>query len=178
MKRIIPVFAALLLMTGCIFSSRKYVPHSTYDLGTDVPECGCAVNLLKVSNESGADRRFLCRGESNRMSTDEYSFWMLEPELLIRRALRAAFAVRDSKAADIRCIIDRFEFDTVKNEAVLKLSVSISGKGMETGFVCSFKEKFSSGSSASAAGAMNKCVKSALEKICSEYRAFSKRTGK
>ena len=173
MKITLTFAAVLLLVTGCIFSGRDYTAPATYDLGTQLAQCSIPINRLRVSNESGADKRFLYRSKNNRMSWDEYNLWMLEPELLFRRALKSVFPVRSGSAADISCTIDRFEFDLSKKNAILKVTVVISRGTESFTFVCDRKEHFVSGSSDSAAEAMNKCVKSAMENISAECRVFS-----
>lgn len=174
MKFAIPLMAAVLLLNcGCAFFGNNYTAPEIYDSVQDIAVCDLAADRLRVSNESGADRRFLYRGKNSRMTFDEFNLWLLDPELLISRALKSVFVKRSKKAADISCTIDRFEFDIVNNCAILKLSVDISRAGRQKSFVCDEKEKFSSGSSSSAASAMNKCIKSALEKICAEYKSFS-----
>lgn len=179
MKTTLPFLAAaLLLLTGCIFSGREYTAPATFDLGTEFAQCSIPVNRLRVTNESGADRRFLYRAKNNRMTWDEFNLWMLEPELLFRRALKSVFAARNTSGADISCSIDLFEFDISKNNAVLKITYVISKGTKSAAFIYDRKESFISGSSASAAEAMNKCVRAAMENICMEYRVFSEKEKK
>ena len=130
MKKILPYSAALILMlTGCILSSEKYKSPATYDLSAERLTCSNAVNGIRVRNSSGADRRFLYRVQNNRMQFDEYNFWMLPPEQLVRRIFDVSFSKRGRNAADIVCSIERFEFDLTSNSAILELSVTVEKNG-------------------------------------------------
>ena len=174
MKSVKQIVAAVMLMLGCgcIFSGGNTVPE-IFDPVPDSAVCNLPVNRLRVSNESGADRRFLYRGKNNRMIFDEYRLWILDPELLLKRALKSTFVKHSRNTCDITCTIDRFEFDLVNNCAVLKLAVDISRGAVQHSFVCSEKATLASGSSSDASAAAAKCITSAMAKICAEYTKFS-----
>lgn len=174
MKAVMQIVAAamLALSCGCVFSGVNTAPE-IFDPVQDSAVCDLPVNRLRVTNESGADRRFLYRKKNNRMCFDEYKLWILDPELLIKRAFKSVFVRHNRNASDITCTIDRFEFDLVNNCAVLKLTVEISKGAAQRSFSCSEKASLASGSSPDASNAAAKCIKSALEKICAEYANFS-----
>ena len=179
MKRVLPAAAVLILtLTGCILTSEKYKSPGLYDLSTDHHVCISALNRLRVKNISGSDRRFLYRIEGNKMKFDEYNFWILSPEQLIRRALDTSFSKRCKKAANLECSISRFEFDLKSNEAILELAFTLSKDNKSKSGFYSVRKKFAGKTASEVACAMDKCVSDAVKHLDSAVTEFSAKGGK
>ena len=157
--------AAAALMSGCVFMGEEYIAPATYDLEQSEKISQVQVSRIRVRNGSGADRRFLYRGRSNRMRFDEYNLWLLDPELLLGRALNGFFASRSESGVEMLCKIEAFEFDLVRKTARLKLSIEFARDGKTTFYSRSWSSSFDAERGSSAAEAMNKCVRAAMEDI-------------
>ena len=178
MKRILPAVLLLFTAAGCMFSSEKYKSPATYDLSTEYPQYEQTVNRIRMKNTSGADRRFLYRKKNNRMVFDEYNFWILDPEQLVKRAIETSFPKRSYGAVSLECCIERFEFDLAAETAVFELTVTLSSKAGKNRTVhCKYKEKFSGKEADQAAQAMDKCVKEALKQISSLVSGTAEKEG-
>ena len=161
------IFVCLSVLTGCIGSSSE---TRFFTLGGNGNEQSlpCRVTVLRFRNLSGADRRFLYRSQHNRMQSDEFNRWLLDPELLLERLLRGKLSGTGNDEVRVRCVITDFEIDTVRNAAVLAGDFTLHcGEHLLT---CHIKEecKFSaeSGDSAAAAAeAMDQCASALAGKL-------------
>ena len=129
MVKAVSALAVLLMLSlhsGCVFTPYTYVENSEFDLKLPAFDREASqIRLGVFKNLSGSDRRFLCRRPDGRMVSMEYQRWLLSPELLLQRCMYAAFAVDsgtaggDSAAAQVSCVLYRFEFDERDNAAKL-----------------------------------------------------------
>lgn len=165
----------LLLIPGCVFVSEDYIAPATYDFARPEAESSVAVNRIKVRNISGADRRFLYRSSNNLVKSDEYNRWLLEPELLIERALCEVFGKRSCDGIEAACRIQVFEFDLVRKVSRLKLEVRFSHGTSSCEYTKTWETSFDAKRSSSAAESMNKTVSKALADIVQECEKFSAR---
>ena len=135
MKRIVTTMlaTALLAAAGCALMGPEYVEPAEYDLAqppaAESASLSAPVRFGVFRNVSGADRRFLIRAEDDRMLTDEYNRWLVSPELLIERRLRAAMPdpeeVRgNSEVVRLSGTVYRFEFDRRRKRAVVGVNYS------------------------------------------------------
>lgn len=112
------ILLCLAALTGCVGSSSE---TRCFTLGSNDAEkvLPCRVTILRFRNLSGADRRFLYRYQNNRMQNDEFSRWLLDPELLLERLLRSKLNGTGRDEVRARCVITAFEIDIARNTAVL-----------------------------------------------------------
>ncbi len=139
---------ALLAWTaGCALMGPGYVEPAEYDLA-DPPEearpMAAMVRFGVFRNVSGADRRFLIRAENDRMLTDEYNRWLVSPELLIERRLRAAMPDpaeirRSGETVRLSGTVYRFELNRKRKLAVVGVDYSArlpGGASLERSTLC------------------------------------------
>ena len=135
MKKVVMTMltAALFAAAGCALMGPEYVEPAEYDLAQppseEIAPLPVPVRFGVFRNVSGADRRFLVREENDRMLTDEYNRWLVSPELLIERRLRAAMPdpeeVRgNSEVVRLSGTVYRFEFDRRRKRAVVGVNYS------------------------------------------------------
>ena len=167
-KSVLPLLLlSLMALSGCVFRSQEGNSRNVYDLSPEFPQCQKAVHRIRISDLSGADRRFLYRKEGNLIVADERNCWLFSPEQMLKRTFDMVFADRSSDAANILCRIERFEFDLPGKSANLRLAVTFEKAGKSVTKVFTEKEKFTTASSA--ASAMDKCVRRAMKNICAAY---------
>ena len=134
MKRIVTTMlaTALLAAAGCALMGPEYVEPAEYDLAqppsAESASLSAPVRFGVFRNVSGADRRFLIRAEDDRMLTDEYNRWLVSPELLIERRLRAAMPDpeeirRSGETVRLGGTVYRFELDRKRKLAVVGVSL-------------------------------------------------------
>lgn len=154
------IFVCLSVLTGCVGSSSE-TRFFTLGGNRSPQNLPCRVTILRFRNLSGADRRFLYRCQNNRMQSDEFSRWLLDPELLLERLLRSQLDGAGHEEVRVRCVITAFEIDTTRNIAVLAGDFTLyCGENILT-FRALEERKFSAESgdfSVAAAEAMNKCA--------------------
>lgn len=164
--------AALLAAAGCALMGPEYVEPAEYDLAQPVKRAEPMAAMVRFGvfrNVSGADRRFLIREENNRMLTDEYNRWLVSPELLIERRLRAAMPDPEKQAQLDEAVrlsgtVYRFEIDRGGRKAVVGVDYSarFSGASLERNTLC--EAPLGDDSPAAAVRAMSEAVeKSAAE---------------
>lgn len=135
MKRIVTTMlaTALLAAAGCALMGPEYVEPAEYDLAqppsAESASLSAPVRFGVFRNVSGADRRFLIRAEDDRMLTDEYNRWLVSPELLIERRLRAAMPDpeeirRSGETVRLGGTVYRFELDRKRKLAVVGVDYS------------------------------------------------------
>ncbi len=161
------ILVFLTTLTGCIGSSSetRFFTLGGNGILQDLP---CRVTVSRIRNLSGADRRFLYRCQNNRMQNDEFSRWLLDPELLLERLLRSKLNGTGHEEVRVRCVITAFEIDTTRNTAVLAGDFTLyCGENILT-FRALEERKFSAESgdfSVAAAEAMNKCASALAGKL-------------
>ena len=147
----------LALLTGCIGGGQSSETR-LYSL----PSVGaketlpCRVTVLKLRNLSGADRRFLFKYSRNRMQTDEFNRWLLDPELSLERFLRGELKGSGRKDVRVRGVITAFEFDAEKHLAVLAADFTLHCGQLESSF--SIRQEKSFSSKETAAESMGQCA--------------------
>ncbi len=125
---------AAVLTAGCSFLNPAYREPEVFDLppavlredGEKLPECVIGT----IRNFSGADRRFLFRGEAGRMEADEYSRWLLTPDLKLERQLMSILDDRPSESGlqnylQLNAVIRRFEFDPAAKQALFEVEFTV-----------------------------------------------------
>lgn len=150
---------SLSVLSGCIGSSSETRVFTLGGNGTE-QSLPCRVTVLRFRNLSGADRRFLHRSQHNRMRSDEFSRWLLDPELLLERLLRSKLNGTGNEEVRIRCVITTFEIDDTRSTAILAGDFTLyCGEYIRT-FRVQEERKFSaeSGDPAAAAEAMDQCA--------------------
>ena len=148
----------LALLSGCIGGqSSETRLYSLPSVGAK-ETLPCRVTVLKLRNLSGADRRFLFRYSRNRMQTDEFNRWLLDPELSLERFLRGELKGSGKKDVRIRGVITVFEFDAEKKLAVLAADFTLHCDQVESSF--SIRQEKSFSSKDTAAEAMGQCAAS------------------
>ena len=161
-----PAVTALLplLAAGCALFGTGYTEPNDFDLAapsaTDVAPTTEPVRFGVFRNLSGSDRRFLVRLEGDRMQTDEYNRWLLVPELLLERRFRAELPLPETFAADtpeikLDCAIYRFEFDRVRQQAVLELTLTARTRGHDRHRQLRFEVPIDGDTPEAAVGAMS-----------------------
>lgn len=139
--------AALLAAAGCALMGPEYVEPAEYDLADPVEGARPMAAMVRFGvfrNVSGADRRFLIRAEDDRMLTDEYNRWLVSPELLIERRLRAAMPDpeeirRGGETVRLSGTVYRFELDRKRKLAVVGVDYSArlsGGASLERNTLC------------------------------------------
>lgn len=139
--------AALLAAAGCALMGPEYVEPAEYDLADPVEGARPMAAMVRFGvfrNVSGADRRFLIRAEDDRMLTDEYNRWLVSPELLIERRLRAAMPDpeeirRSGETVRLGGTVYRFELDRKRKLAVVGVDYSArlsDGASLERNTLC------------------------------------------
>ena len=150
MKRIVTTMlaTALLAAAGCALMGPEYVEPAEYDLAqppaAESASLSAPVRFGVFRNVSGADRRFLIRAEDDRMLTDEYNRWLVSPELLIERRLRAAMPDpeeirRSGETVRLGGTVYRFELDRKRKLAVVGVDYSArlsDGASLERNTLC------------------------------------------
>ena len=150
MKRIVTTMlaTALLAAAGCALMGPEYVEPAEYDLAqppaAESASLSAPVRFCVFRNVSGADRRFLIRAEDDRMLTDEYNRWLVSPELLIERRLRAAMPDpeeirRSGETVRLGGTVYRFELDWKRKLAVVGVDYSArlsDGASLERNTLC------------------------------------------
>ena len=166
----------LAVLTGCIGSSSETRFFSLGGKGAE-QALPCRVTVLRFRNLSGADRRFLYRYQHNRMQNDEFSRWLLEPELLLERFLRGELNGTGEKEVRIRCVITAFEIDAVRNCAVIAGDFTLSCQDSIRSFSVREEKKISAGAGdpAAAAAAMDQCASVLAGKVRKEILLLCKK---
>ncbi len=150
MKRIVTTMlaTALLAAAGCALMGPEYVEPAEYDLAqppaAESASLSAPVRFGVFRNVSGAVRRFLIRAEDDRMLTDEYNRWLVSPELLIERRLRAAMPDpeeirRSGETVRLGGTVYRFELDRKRKLAVVGVDYSArlsDGASLERNTLC------------------------------------------
>ena len=161
------ILVCLAVLTGCVGSSSETRFFTLGSNGTE-KSLPCRVTVLRFRNLSGADRRFLYRCQNNRMQNDEFSRWLLDPELLLERLLRSKLNGTGHNEVRVRGVITAFEIDTVRNAAVLAGDFTLyCGENIQT-FRVQEERKFSAESgdtAAAAAEAMDQCASALAGKL-------------
>ena len=165
MKKLFLLSAAvsLLTLTGCIFGGASSQPQ-IFSLGSSAvksEKLPCQVRFLLFRNLSGSDRRFLYRNEGNLVRGNEFSRWILDPELLLERFLREEIRGGGNESVRIRGVITCFEFDVPRQQAVLSVDFTLYGGDIDRSFNIRSEQPFAAKDDAkglAAAAAMEKCA--------------------
>ncbi len=128
----------LLASGGCSIFPEPAPPVPEYDFapGAKLEPLAVPVRIGVIRNLSGSDRRFLFRQADNRMEANEFRRWLLSPDLLIERRLRADFSTFGEgakgdalKPRDAYVRFDgtlvRFEFDAAGKRAELGMDYTL-----------------------------------------------------
>jgi len=167
----------LLTVPGCFFGGSA--PETlVFDLAgkagkkMDLP---CGVHFLFFRNLSGSDRRFLLRMPDGRVISDEFSRWLLDPELMLERFLRDRIGGEGPSPVRIRGVITRFEMDLKRNKALLAADFELRD-GDRTAQVSCLSEKDIKADpfdAAAAAKAMGLCAEEAASRLGGHICAFA-----
>ena len=173
------VFYCGVLLTGpgCFFGGSA--PETqVFDLAEtagkkmDLP---CAVHFLFFRNLSGSDRRFLLRMPDGRVASDEFSRWLLDPELMLERFLRDRIRGEGASPIRIRGVITRFEMDLKRHKALLAADFELRGNDRTVLVSCRSEKDFGAGpfGAAAAAKAMGACAEETALQLGRHIRAFA-----
>ena len=177
---LLPVFAAVLLTicSGCVLTPRSQQQTAYYDL--PVPQAVKQVNFLQiaaVNNDTPAQSRMIFRTRNNRIEQDGLNCWIQPPERILQRYLTQRFQAAKSapgKSLTVRCTINAFEFDMVRNEAVLSVKCLFSKNNQSQTAVLTAREKITGKTPPELAAAMNKAVESIAEKLTAAAREINR----
>jgi len=179
------------LLSGCALMSSNYIEPKEYDLSVPAePLTDVQFEVGTFRNLSGSDRRFLYREKAERMLSDDYSRWLLTPDLMLERQLHKALFPRETRNSDngrllrLSGTIYRFEFDRENKTAILTVNYNIrifvDRRPMGGGSLSVTTEKPIEGDTpASAAAAMSGCVAdsiAAVRKFLTETNAETQKT--
>lgn len=179
------------LLSGCALMSTNYIEPREYDLSVPAePLTDVRFELTTFRNLSGSDRRFLYREKAERMLSDDYSRWLLTPDLMLERQLQKALFPRETRSNGNGLLlrlggtIYRFEFDRERKMAVLTVDytvrIFVNRRPAGSGSLCVTTEKPIEGDTpASAAAAMSGCVEdsfAAVRKLLTETNAEAQKT--
>ena len=165
MSKMFSLSAAVLLLTvcGCIWGGQSRETRF-FDLRTNQKKNACLpceINFMLFRNLSGSDRRFLLRHSGNRLQSDEFNRWLLDPELILERFLREEVQGKGKTTVRVRGVITAFEIDTLRQEAVLAVDFILSSGENTRRLSCRASRKITPENgdfSAGAAAAMNFCA--------------------
>jgi hypothetical protein len=171
----------LLLLSGCFFSRAESSERSVYDPGRAVKASPLPAVIEAIRNDSGADRRFFYRAKGGRIEFDSGNYWLHEPELAVKGALRRTFAARFAAGSDdavhISGVIDDFGFDLEKKTSLLTAEFTLTLGKKSRSVKISETAPFDGRSASSAASAMDKCFSQMTERLISEVGTFCKKNG-
>ena len=167
----------LLTVPGCFFGgstreTRVFDLAGTAGKTMDLP---CGVHFLFFRNLSGSDRRFLLRMSDGRVISDEFSRWLMDPELMLERFLRDRIRGEGASVIRIRGVINRFELDLKRRKALLAADFELR-EDDRTVLVSSRIEKDFKAEpfdAASAAKAMGLCAEETASHLGRHIRAFA-----
>ncbi len=185
------IFRVLILSTlalalgGCALMRSDYTEPTDFDLGNPTSEAVTTVALPirfgVFRNISGANRKFLIRESSNRLVADDYNCWILSPELLLRRRIRAELqdpTESSSKGVLLTATLYRFEFDRERHIAVLSVEFSAKlGSYVESTSLQTFESAYQEDVSESAASAMSENASKATQVIRKLIDSVATRAG-
>jgi len=167
----------LLAGAGCAFMSPGYIEPKEFDLAVaSTPLTGVRFQLGTFRNLSGSDRRFLYREKDEQMLSDDYSRWLLTPDLMLERQFhKALFPLETRSDGKDRLLrlngtIYRFEFDRTKRTAILSVDYTVRifdnrrPAGVSSLSVTTEKPILGD-TSASAAAAMSGCVTESVARV-------------
>jgi len=183
-KLLFSLFAAgmLLSLSGCLFGGATRAPR-VFDLASKAkrqPPLPYDIHFLTFRNLSGSDRRFLLRQPDNQMVADEFSRWLLDPELMLERFLRDEIRGKGNVSVRIRGVITRFEVDVKRRTAVLSMDFSLRIDDRTAGVSCGAQKALPAGgiTAAGAAQAMDECASAVAEQLRKHILAFAKEESK
>lgn len=166
------------LLAGCALMSTSYVDPAEYDLSIRKdPLSDVRFEIGTFRNLSGSDRRFLYREKSGRMVSDDYSRWLLSPDLLLERHLQQALSPdgarlsgRSGTFVRISGTIYRFDFDRDARKAVLCVDYAVrvftDRKPVDSESVTvTTEEPIRGNTPAAAAAAMSSCVEQSIVQV-------------
>ena len=181
MKRSVQLISAMLLLltaAGCVLTPRSSRQTAYYDLA--IPQADTSVDFLKiaaVNNDTPAQGRMIFRTRNNRIEQDGLNCWIQPPERILQRYLTQRFQTAKSapgKSLTVRCTINAFEFDMVRNEAVLSVKCLFSKNNQSQTAVLTAREKITGKTPPELAAAMNKAVESIAEKLTAAAREINR----
>ncbi len=179
------------LLSGCALMSSNYIEPKEYDLSVPAePLTDVQFEVGTFRNLSGSDRRFLYREKAEQMLSDDYSRWLLTPDLMLERQLHKALFPRETRNPGngrllrLSGTIYRFEFDRENKTAILtvdyNIRIFVDRRPTGGGSLSVTTEKPIEGDTpASAAAAMSGCVAdsiAAVRKFLTETNAETQKT--
>ncbi len=172
------VLPAMLLLTGCVFTTEPHREPMYYDLAAPTPEK--PQNILAVGsfdNDTPARQRMLYREAGSRIVPDEYNQWVQSPEMLLQRYFRNAFPIApgtdDSKLMELRGSINAFEIDLADPAAVLKINYQLSaGEQCRSGSI-GIRERCDAKTPQAFANAMSRAAERAARELDKAVRSFA-----
>ncbi|MBQ9500924.1 MAG: hypothetical protein IJU70_02080 [Lentisphaeria bacterium] len=168
----------LLSLTGCFFggTTRETQVFDLAEKAKGAKPLPYDVHFLFFRNLSGSDRRFLLRQPGDRMVSDEFSRWLLDPELMLERYLRDEVRGGGSASVRIRGVITRFEVDVERRAAVLAVDFVLRIDDRSAGVSCRAQKALPAGgiTPAGAAQAMSECASAVAEELRKHILAFAK----
>jgi hypothetical protein len=162
------------LLSGCIGGQSSETRLYSLPSGGSRETLPCRVTVLKLRHLSGAASRFLFRFARNRMQTDEFNRWLLDPELSLERFLRGALKGSGKEDIRVRGVITAFEFDAEKHLAVLAVDFTLYNDTLDETF--SIRQEKSFTEKENAAEAMGQCAVSLAAELRSRILALYKQT--
>ena len=179
-KLLFSLFASgvLLSFTGCIFGETTRATQ-VFDLAEKAkkqPLLPYDIHFLFFRNLSGSDRRFLLRQPDNRIVADEFSRWLLDPELMLERFLRDEVRGEGNVSVRIRGVITRFEVDVKRHAAVLAADfvLHVGDRSAAVSFRAQKALPAGDITAAGTAQAMGECASSVAEQLRKHILAFAK----
>lgn len=179
-KLLFSLFAGgmLLSLPGCIFGGTTRATR-VFDLAEKAkkqPPLPYDIHFLFFRNLSGSDRRFLLRQPDNRMVADEFSRWLLDPELMLERFLRDEVRGEGNVSVRIRGVITRFEVDVKQHAAVLAMDFVLRIDDRYASISCRAQKALPKGdtTAAAAAQAMGECASAVAEQLRKHIQTFAK----
>ena len=167
----------LLAVPGCFFGgpdreTRVFDLAETAGKKMDLP---CGVHFLFFRNLSGSDRRFLLRMPDGRVVSDEFSRWLLDPELMLERFLRDRIRSEGPSPIRVRGVITRFELDLKRHKALLAADFELRSDDKTVQVSCRSEKDFRTEpfDAAEAAKAMGQCAEETVLQLGGRIRAFA-----
>lgn len=172
------VCGVLLSCSGCFFggTTRETRVFDLAEKAKKKPPLPYDIHFLSFRNLSGSDRRFLLRQPDNRMVPDEFSRWLLDPELMLERFLRDEVRGEGKVSVRIRGVITRFEVDVKQRAVILAMDFSLRIDERSTGVSCRAQKALPAGeiTSSGAAQSMGECASAVAEELRRHILAFAK----
>lgn len=180
MIRILAVFSAIVLLTGCVFTREKFTPVKYYDIGNPDPSkySSVALRVGAFTVTGPYKQEMVFRTEKNELIKDQYNRWVQTPDVMLKRYLKMAFSEASArKDCTITGNILSFEADLAGKEAVFVIEYRIaSSSSTDTLLVektSTFKVKYEGASPDSTAGAMATAVASFTEAVAGDLKGKS-----